>query len=254
MKRLRRMCEDWFQLAEVPASSMGRTAAKQETFEKTLAKLEDHARSSLDHGTHYVGGKKKNLRARPCSKRGSVVGSMQKSDLSGALSIVASRIKMSGKPSFDPTPFLNKETRELYEHPLQGVSDDLINGLSPPRVCVHANFKEKLALLRLLEKTNRLSFRSGASVCKGFGNGLFSVPKDLDVDRLILDARPANLLQSPPNRFIMSMGSSYSLMGLHLAKSEKLLMSGDDLSNFFLHVCREWRTGNEEFSGMGYPN
>lgn len=233
VKRLRRMCEDWFQLAEVPASSMGRTAAKQETFEKTLAKLEDHARSSLDHGTHYVGGKKKNLRARPCSKRGSVVGSMQKSDLSGALSIVASRIKMSGKPSFDPTPFLNKETRELYEHPLQGVSDDLINGLSPPRVCVHANFKEKLALLRLLEKTNRLSFRSGVSVCKGFGNGLFSVPKDLDVDRLILDARPANLLQSPPNRFIMSMGSSYSLMGLHLAKSEKLLMSGDDLSNFF---------------------
>ena len=66
------------------------------------------------------------------------------------MSIVASRMKMSGKPSFDPTPFLNEETRHLYEHPLEQVNDDLIGALSPPRVCVHANFKEKLALFKAL--------------------------------------------------------------------------------------------------------
>lgn len=233
VERLKRLSEAWYQHADVPASSMGRTAAKQETFEKALDLLEQHANKSLQHDRHYLGHKKKILRARPSSKRGSVVGTMQKNDMSGAMSIVASRIKMSGKPSFDPTPFLNEETRQLYEHPLEQVNDELIGSLNPPRVCVHGNFKEKLALLKVLEETNRLTFRSMSSVCKGFGNGLFSVPKDLSVDRLILDARPANLLQNPPNKFIMSMGSSYSLLGLHLEDSEKLLMSGDDLSNFF---------------------
>ena len=69
---------------------------------------------------------------------------MQKSDLSGAVSIViASRIKMTGKPSFDPTPFLNQETRDLFEHPLQRVDDQTIGGLSPPRACVHASLRER---------------------------------------------------------------------------------------------------------------
>lgn len=231
--RLKRLREAWYQRADVPASSMGRTAAKQETFEKALEVLEKHAKESLHQDMHYFGHKKKCTQARPNSKRGSVIGTVQKSDMSGAMSIVASRIKMSGKPSFDPTPFLNPETKELYECPLRDVNDDTISRLAPPRVRVHASFKEKLALLKILERTNRLSFRSMSSVCKGFGNGLFCVPKDLSVDRLILDARPANLLQNPPNRFIMSMGSSYSLLGLHLKDSEKLLMSGDDLSNFF---------------------
>ena len=72
-----------------------------------------------------------------------------------------------------------------------------------------------------LQDTNGLAFRSLDSAWKGFGNGLFSLPKDLSVDRFILDARPANLLQSPPNRFIMIKGSSYALLGLHLRDSEK---------------------------------
>ena len=231
--RLRKFCEAWYMHADVPASMMGRTAAKQESFEQALATLENHACDSLKRDHHYLGRKKKKNVANPTSKRGSVVGSMSKTNLGGAMSIIASRIKMSGRPSFDPTPFLNKETKDLYERPLQDVNDDLIGKLGPPRVTVHASFKEKLALLNLLEDTNRLAFRSMDSVHKGFGNGLFSVPKDLSVDRLILDARPANMLQFPPNRFIMSMGSSYALLGLHLKDSEKLLMSGDDLSNFF---------------------
>ena len=144
VRRLKRLCEAWYQHADVPACSMGRAAAKQETFEKALDLLEEHAHKSLQHDRRYFGHKKRMMRARPSSKRGSVVGSMQKTDMSGAMSIVASRIKMSGKPSFDPTPFLNEETRQLYEHPLEQVNDELIGALSPPRVCVHANFKESL--------------------------------------------------------------------------------------------------------------
>ena len=55
----------------------------------------------------------------------------------------------------------------------------------------------------------------------------------MDVDRLILDGRPANLLQDPPNTFIYTMASAGCLLCIHLRPEEKLLMSGDDLSNFF---------------------
>ena len=67
----------------------------------------------------------------------------------------------------------------------------------------------------------------------GYGNGLFCVPKNTTTDRLILDGRPANLLQRPPGKFILSMASAATLCGIHLKDNEKLLMSGDDLSNFF---------------------
>ena len=76
-------------------------------------------------------------------------------------------------------------------------------------------------------------FRKVSDVFRGFGNGLFCVSKNLEVDRLILDGRPANLLQVPPDHYILTMASTSALLGVHLKPHEKLLFSGDDLSNFF---------------------
>ena len=114
---------------------------------------------------------------------------------------------------------------------------------SPPRVRIHASLQEKLALLQLLNRTGRLGFRRPIEVQPGFGNGLFCVPKSLQVDRLILDGRPANMLQEPPNRFILSMAASSALLGIHLAPHEKLLMSGEDLSNFFSNFFLNFKVG-----------
>ena len=57
---------------------------------------------------------------------------------------------------------------------------------------VHASFEEKLKLLELFDRTGRLGFVGFSSVDRELVNGLFTVVKDLEKDRLILDARPPN--------------------------------------------------------------
>ena len=65
------------------------------------------------------------------------------------LNIVADRIKMEGTPSFDPCPFLDSDSKELYQNPFSD-NIDLDNArLNAPRVRVHASTFEKLQLLKL---------------------------------------------------------------------------------------------------------
>ena len=229
VKRLWRLGEAWSNKPVVTASEMGRTAAKQEGFEDVLVELDNLAKQCRAKDHRYMCPKTKKLLSRPSCKRGSLIGRLHKPDLTGAMNVVASRIRMSGRPTFDPRPFLSDEIKQLYDHPLKDAETMIQEGVSPPRVLFHASFREKIAVLELLERSGRLGFRSIHSVYEKYGNGLFSVPKDLDVDRLILDARPPNLLQCTPNRFRMSMASSYTLLGMHLEPSEKLLMSGDPI-------------------------
>ncbi len=140
---------------------------------------------------------------------------------------------MEGKPSFNPLPFLDDEAKALYSDPFVcGIQPHDVDP-APPRVRVHADDKEKIDLLHLLESSGRLGFKAPSQIVSGFGNGLFCVPKSTKVDRLILDGRPANLLQVPPMKYIMTMAAATTLMGIYLSPQEKLLMTGDDLSNFF---------------------
>ena len=231
--RLWKLQEAWFLHPSVPAKDMGRTAAKQEAFEDVLSSLGSQAKDLASSQVGYKSLSAVQRRSRQHHARGRVIGKASKSDVSGAQQIVADRVKMAGEPSFDPRPFLNDDTRDLYDRPLDHVCLPDPHEEPPPKVRVHAQFNEKMKLLKLLEDTHRLSFRSPKEVFEGFGNGLFCVPKDLVVDRLILDARPANCLIEPPNKYILTMGASTTLLGIHLKEDEKLLAAGEDLSNFF---------------------
>jgi hypothetical protein len=233
VERLRRLNGAWSTQAAISAPDLGRTAAKQEQQETVLESL-------LEFSSNCVTGLGKyrklirHARLSPPNKPcGEVIGRVSKAEFSGAQTIVADRIKMEGTPCFDPTPFLDESSKSLYTDPfsMMGEPNEILGAV--PRVRVHADFPEKLKLLKLLNKTGRLGFRSPKEINSGFGNGLFCVPKNLNVDRLILDGRPANLLQHPGNRFIMTMGSCTALLGIHLRDDEQLMMSGDDLSNFF---------------------
>ena len=231
--RLQRLSASWHSTPAVEAGDMGRVAAKQERQEVALQSLSRLASDSVSGLKKYGGKPRRVAVARPSDSTGKVIGRMSRDDFCGAQTIVASRVKMEGKPVFDPNPFLDGETSFLYNNPFSMVPDDRNSLPPPPRVLVHADFNEKLQLLELLEKSNRLAFRRASDIIPGYGNGLFCVPKNTTTDRLILDGRPANLLQRPPGKFILSMASANTLCGVYLSDSEKLLMSGDDLSNFF---------------------
>ena len=232
IRRLRRLEDAWCNLAPIVAKDMGRTASKQERQEDILSDLSDFAGTTVRELKKYDRGTSAVKRTRPEPDVGSVVGRVRKSDINGAQAIVASRIKMEGTPNFDPVPYL----------------DD-----GPPKVRVHADFDEKVSLLKILEDSGRLIFRAPSEVIPKFGNGLFCVPKNTEVDRLILDGRPANLLQKPPNKFIMTMASATGLLGLRLEDNEKLLMSGDDLSNFFYTFKVNYKRGSRNFLDWKIP-
>ena len=253
IRRLRRLCEAWKDLPPIEAKEMGRTAAKQERQEETLSKLAKFATPKVVEMKKYSRAVRPISRARPDRDVGQKIGRSRSDDTQGAQNIVASRIKMEGKPSFDPVPFLDDSSANLYCNPMACNIDPDSVAPRPPRVRIHANFDEKISLLKVLEETGRLGFRSIREITPGFGNGLFCVPKNIDIDRLILDGRPANLLQIPPNRFIMTMASATTLLGLHLAEDEKLLMSGDDLSNFFYTFKVNYDRGTRNFLDWKIP-
>lgn len=233
VRRVEELASAWAEQKAFSASDMGRTAAKQERQEEILKKLECFSSSVVQGLSKYQRMSQKVELCRPTAERGKVIGHLQKSNVCTAQRIVADRIKMEGRPVFDPTPFLDSECKRLFEEPFcQGINPDSLVD-KPPRVRVHASLDEKIKLLCLLNKSGRLVFRKPSEIIAHHGNGLFCVPKNLDVDRLILDGRPANQLQLTPDKYILSMGAATPLLGIHLSDDEKLLMSGDDLSNFF---------------------
>ncbi len=253
INRLRRLSKAWTAFSIITPAEMGRTAAKQERQEQALAALAGYSRDMISGLNKYGRVSRPVSLGKPSTKIGEVVGSIKAGSSCVAQSIVADRIKMEGKPSFDPRPFLASDSLELFDNPfVQDIKPEHIPE-PPPRVRVHAKMNDKLQLLALLNKTKRLTFRKPSEVRSQFGNGLFCAPKSLEVDRLILDARPSNLLQLPPSSFILSMGSSTTLTGISLEDDEKLLMSGDDLSNFFYTFRVGYHRGTKNFLEWRIP-
>ena len=189
VRRLAKLCGGWHSIPEVSAGENGRVAAKQEQQELVLSSLSNMASDAFGGLKKYGARTRKASVARPTGCAGKLVGRMSRDEVCGAQTIVASRLKMEGKPVFDPNPFLDNETKFLYNNPFSMVPEDRSELAVPPRVLVHADFHEKIALLKLLEESGRLSFRGKNDVLENYGNGLFCVPKNTTTDRLIYTGR-----------------------------------------------------------------
>ena len=227
---------------------MGRGASKHEALEEVLTKLERLAKEhvvALGYNKH--GLQRRNVELAAPVK---VLGKMGSNNLEAAQPIIAKRIKMSGKPTFDPRPFLDERSKNLYEDPIgHACSLEDFDG-ELPAVKVHATHKEKVSLLKKLDDTQRLVIAREHEVREYAANGLFTVVKDLEYDRLILDGRRPNALQPPLNRWIMSMAAGSNLLDISLEPSEDLLMSGDDLKDYYYmfevnhsRACRNFLAG-----------
>lgn len=96
-------------------------------------------------------------------------------------------------------------------------------------------------LSTLLDESKRLALHAPERVRARFAAGVCAVPKSLEVDRLILDSRPSNLLEPPLRRWIRSLASAESLTRLTLPPGHNLYMFGNDLRDFYymFHVSEE---------------
>ena len=222
--RLESFLTAWFELGTLTALEMGRTAGKVEDLERVLSMLR---RSSQAFSPHRMG---------PASgaDEGVELGRLRGTKVGTFKEVEAARLKFRGHLEFDPGPYLDAVSRSIYQSPFEhAMKPEDFEG-TVPKVRVHCSREERIRLYKLLDESSRIRLFTRDQVRCKFGSGVFAVLKSLEADRLILDSRPHNLLESPPGRFIKA---PEPLALLHLQASEILYMSSNDIRDFY-HLFR----------------
>ena len=235
--------QPWNSCAPIDCNAMGRSASKVEAIEFTLAALQAEALPAAQALRNYRGlSSSRPPRPGAALHPGSVIGRLSSSIEHAAKDIETTRLKMRGVPSFVPDPFLDSSNRAWYKHPLAKAAALQMPSGTIPRVQVRCSVEEQLRLLTFLDSSKRLALFPASEIRPAFRAGAFALPKDAFRDRLILDCRPANLLEEGEDRWINSLGSIFQLRSLFLEPGEKLVTFAEDIQEFYhMFVCSEER-------------
>lgn len=235
----------------VDAALMGRAASKFENLDDVLGSLSRAAFDLHGESRSYFGGQ-----SRPHSfedgwmRCGVLLHKLGGKPLLAARPIVASRLSFPGRPSFDPVQFFDAKTAEVYLRPIDGAMKPSQYKGEVPRVKVNGKKKEQLELFQKLASSGRLKPVPQEALRDPFRSGLFSVIKNEQKDRLILDARPANLLESAQTKWCGSMASGATLVDLCLPPHANLISSGLDLTDYFYQfIISEQRIHRNALAG-----
>ena len=224
----------WISVSPIGPSEMGRTASKVETLEDVLRSLEKTASSLAKHGQGYFGAKRQDEHpGRDILFKLPKIGNLDLDPFSTFKPVDPSRLTFVGRPSFDPSPYLDELGRKVFEEPMEHRMDPSLYIGKVPLLRVHCSKSKKLDMLALLDASGRLGIHLPAEVTPKFSSGLFAVVKDLERDRLILDSRGANLLERPAQRWIQSLACSESLCKLLVGPQEVVLTNGNDIRDFY---------------------
>ena len=237
------LSEDANSVLVVDAAGMGRSAAKTETQDEELGALHravgamqnvafsygqrSHGRSGREEKESNPGNYKNDDEDR---WQKLVIGQSDTASFTTAKPLIADRIKFGPKPGFDPVPFLDPKTAAMYVHPELHHRDEPDE---PPSVSVRAEPQEKVKLFRNMAACGRLKLLPEGAAEERFASGMFAVVKDMEKDRLIMDSRPANGREIGLNHWCSCLANASLLGGIELRPDEDLLLSGQDIKDFF---------------------
>eukprot|EP00438_Fugacium_kawagutii_P022150 Skav235748 [mRNA] locus=scaffold803:24495:31367:+ [translate_table: standard] len=168
-------------------------------------------------------------------KRGTAVGptGVMKMGSSTAKPVYADRIKWKLGPSFNPLPYLTDPVVKA------GFIDPETLRVPPhewpkrPAAKVHASKSELLALAKKWDDLEACFLVKCSDVAPGEHCGLFSVSKDEEYDRLILNPTVLNSRMKTSNVYTRTLAPGHMIALLRLQPSENLVLSSDDLSEFY---------------------
>ena len=237
VRTLEFLVEDSNSVEKVDAQGMGRTAAKAESQHFEIGALH-RALATLQKSQSAYCGK------RRCQRRGEMdddgllrsatfgehVGYTKAPNTVVAKALIADRLPFGDAPRFDPTAYLDCRSAAMYNEPQNFHKEEFCE---PPAVSKRASVSEKLKLYRKMAACKRLGFLSPREVEEQFSSGLFSVVKNLQKDRLIMDSRPANVREIPSSRWTGCMASAAALTMFEIRDGECLRCSGQDVSDYF---------------------
>ena len=233
----------------VTATDMGRAAVKMEKFQDRIAVLARSLAEVHDVERPYFSEKHSRPEAFEGSLRcGQVCGETEAGVESVAKPLVADRLKFANEP-FDPRRFFDDSTLDLYDYPLSH-GHDPEQLPAPPQVKVRASRKEKLELFRKMARCSMIQPVEPGTFPDRYRSGLFAVPKDAEKDRMVLDGRPANLVDRGQTKWSKAMASSTVLSQMHIEADKVLVMAGEDLKDFFYQfLVNEERTSRNALAG-----
>ena len=167
----------------------------------------------------------------------------------GVRQVDASRIKWKYGPTFDPLPFLSDpHLKGIYLDPEINRTDE--SSWEPARkVKVHATKEELCRVFKLWDDVGHLKLldlddllRRGLLRTEELV-GMFPVYKDANIDRLILNPTVRNGRSACSSHYTKLLGQGYMLTRLRLKRGWDLLISGDDLREFYsCFIATEART------------
>lgn len=258
IRRLEGFLEAWLFCCDVDPEAMGRSAAKVESIEEEILSLEkrvcDLAGRCGGVEQYFPRGHDNCSPSSSDRHAGVVVGRSSQESFSTFKTVEPERLSFTGLPSFDPTPFLDTHSAEVFNRPLDmGLDPNAFAG-QIPFVQVHCPKGKKIKLFELLDSSQRLALFTRDQIRPRFASGLFSVVKSMEKDRLILDARPSNLLEVPEQRWIRSMAAGEGLTQILLPAGHVIRSSGNDIRDFYyLFRVSEQRARRNALAGPVDP-
>ena len=233
VRRLEGYARAWIEVSPIGPEEMGRTAAKVESLEEVINQLETYAAKISNVNSYFGHSNREDREGDPKRKQSTGSGLQVPAGMTAFKEIDSRRLSFVGRPVFDPSPYLDPNGRKIFQDPLATREDIAETTRKPPRLRVHCSKSEKIRLFELLDSTDRLAIHKAEEVTPLYGSGLFAVTKSLTKDRMILDSRGANVLESPPNRWIKSLASAEVVCRFQLQADEELVCSGNDLKDFY---------------------
>ena len=218
----------------VGPAQMGRTAAKVESLDSLLETLHGVALSMLPESYKRRPHEPGFLKVGVSTDAGKVVGHLKTSHPIVAQEVETPRLSVPMEPpEFRPGDLLPPHHLAVFEDPLKFASDPLTVSTPPPKVHLHASRQQAFDLLRFLDERQRLSLAPKTEVRSKHLCGVFALIKDQDKDRMILDARPPNLLEEALTDWTRTLGSVTALTQLELRPGHQLWLSGTDLCDYY---------------------
>lgn len=228
------------QVGNVGPSDMGRTAARVESLVDHLGLLHAKAQMLLPEGsTEWLAFRegKGSSELKPGARRsdgGEVIGRLKEGVPMLAKDVDATRLSFPAEaPEFDPIDLLDEPHRSMYTNPISQARSPDPHIDRPPRVAVKASRKQAFALMEFLDKHHRLRLASPSDVRESHLCGAFSLVKDESKDRLILDARPPNELETTLKSWCKTLGSITALAQIELAPGNMMIFNGTDLRDYY---------------------
>lgn len=239
VKRMEGYFEDLIRVGDVGPAQMGRAAAKMEGLDSLLGELHDVALALAPNGylerSVFSSNLQSNLLPGHCQgESGTVVGQLRKGAPVLAKSITSSRLSFpENPPQFDPGPLLEEPHFSTYADPLSKSRNPDPGIDRPPRVQVRASLQEAFSLMKFLDSHQRLTLAPPGKIRTSHLCGAFSLTKDIEKDRLIVDARPPNSLEETLTDWCSTLGSIQALSQQELLPGLNMYFSGTDLRDYY---------------------